>query len=81
MRVLVALAVALSLNGCASPQEVALADDRKCQADGLKPETNEYSRCRRALADARQQQNVLQAMKDQQQGTQRDAQQMMRMPR
>ena len=81
MRVLLAMAIALLPAGCASPQEVALADDRKCQADGLKPETSEYSRCRTALADARQQQNVLNAMKDSQDRMQRDAQQMMRMPR
>ena len=75
------MAVGIVVAACASPQEIASADDRKCQADGLKTETSEYNRCRAALETARQQQNVVQAMKQQQEMMQRDAQSIVRMGR
>jgi len=66
--------------GCMSPQETASVDDQKCRADGLRPGTSEYDNCRLALDRARQQENVTNAMKQQQESMQRNMQSMSRMP-
>ena len=80
MRLALAMAVGMALAGCASSQETALPDDQKCRADGLRPGTSEYDRCRSALAAARQQDNVAQAVKQQQQSMQQNMQSISRMP-
>jgi hypothetical protein len=74
------MAVGLVLAGCASPQETARLDDQKCRTDGLRPGTSEYDKCRASLDAARQQENVVQAMRQQQNSMQRDMQSISRMP-
>lgn len=63
MRLLAALAVLISLVGCAqydearranletAAQEQVAADDAKCQAAGLKPGSPDYEDCRKRLAE------------------------------
>jgi type IV pilus biogenesis protein CpaD/CtpE len=80
MRVALTMAVGLVLAGCASRQETALLDDQKCRTDGLRPGTDEYDRCRTAFDAARQQENVVQAMRQQQESMQRNMQSISRMP-
>ena len=80
MRLALVMAVGLALSGCATPQETAALDDQKCRTDGLRPGTSEYDRCRTALDTARQQENVTQAMRQQQESMQRNMQSISRMP-
>jgi len=80
MRVALMMAVGLVLAGCASRQETALLDDQKCRTDGLRPGTSEYDRCRTAFDAARQQENVIQAMRRQQESMQQNMQSISRMP-
>ena len=63
MRMMAALVVLTSLAGCAgyneardanlaaAAQERVAADDAKCQASGLQPNTPQYDDCRKRLAN------------------------------
>jgi hypothetical protein len=80
MRLALVMGVGVVLASCASPQETAALDDQNCRGQGLRPGTSEYDKCRTALDAARQQENVTQAMRQQQESMQRNMQSMSRIP-
>lgn len=48
-RLLAALAVATALWGCTSPAERKAADEKKCESNGFKPGSDEFSKCMMAI--------------------------------
>jgi hypothetical protein len=73
MRLASIVAIGVVLTGCASPQETALLNDQKCRSDGLRPGTGEYDKCR-------QQENLVRAMRQQQDSMQQNMQSISRLP-
>ena len=55
MKIAGLIVVALALSGCASPQQLAAADNAQCVNYGFQPGTEGYAGCRQRLDMARQQ--------------------------
>lgn len=57
MRVATVLMLALLAAGCATEEELAAADAKRCESFGFEPETKEFSQCRLDLYKARTRQH------------------------
>ena len=53
-----AIAIAVTLEGCASAEQLAVVDDSKCQSYGFSPGSEGYAQCRMSQDAARQQARV-----------------------
>ncbi len=60
VRLALAMVAVATLAACAVPQEIALADDQRCQADGMKAGSKKYDRCRAGLETERKIKNIAQ---------------------
>ena len=60
IRLSLAMVAVATLAACNAPQQIAVLDDQKCQADGIQAGTKKYDRCRAALEAERKMKTIAQ---------------------